>query len=501
MRNRRNNEKTLGNLLSVLTVSALLTCSGGAMSETKIDTEYTAEETYFPAGKNVWENCEKNGSRKFILSDGAIFESEWSFETSWTNEGARGKAQLTLADGSVHRGDWKKCDVLSIRDDKGRTGSVIFSYVDVLEGKWENCDGKGKGRIIFSTGAVYDGEWENGKANGKGKLILQRENVTLDGTWKDGRLDGIVKLIVLDNIVVYDGEFRNGKAAGNGKFNVKGNILEGNFKAVSYPLGIVGKAIFTRADGIPVECEGDDCADLFEESIGGLIEEYYMEWERGRKSGSGKFILSDGAIFESVWGFEGDLKVKEAQLTLVDGSIHRGDWEKCNVLSVEGDEGKTGSVIFSYVDVLEGKWENCDGKGKGRIMFPTEAVYDGEWENGKANGKGKLIMQQKNSTFDGTWKNGRLDGTVKVTIPANAISYDGEFRNGKAAGEGKLNVKGNTLEGNFRMVRYPVEVVGKAIFSRTDGTLVECEGDDCADLFEESIGGLIEEYYMEWERG
>jgi hypothetical protein len=466
------------------------------MSETKIDTAYAAEGTYFPASNNRWENCRRDEPRKFILSDGAIFESEWSFETNWTNEGARGEAQLTLADGSIHRGDWEKCNVLSVEDDEGETGSVIFSYVDVLEGKWENCDGKGKGRIIFSTEAVYDGEWENGKANGKGKLILQRENTTYDGMWKNGRLDGIVKVIKPANVVSYDGEFRNGKVAGKGKLNVKGNILEGNFKTVSYPLGIVGKAIFTRADGTIVECDGDDCLDLFEKNIEGPIEKYDEEWENGRKSGSRKFILSDGAIFESEWSFETNWTNEgargEAQLTLVDGSIHRGDWEKCNVLSVEGDEGETGSVIFSYVDVLEGKWENCDGKGKGRIIFSTEAVYDGEWENGEANGKGKLIMQQGSVTYDGTWKDGRLDGVVKLIAPDNIVVYDGGIRDGKIDGNGKFNIKGNTLEGNFKTVRYPLEIVGKAIFTCTDGTLVECEDDDCSDLLE-SVGYTAEE--------
>lgn len=111
-------------------------------------------------------------------------------------------------------------------------------------------------------------------------------------------------------------------------------------------------------------------------------------------------------------------------LYYVDGSTYEGDlihYENSD--SIKSGKGK---YIFSNGDIYEGEFLNDVRWGYGKMISYTKngcIIYDGEWQNDKNHGKGKYIFKQTYNgndddiriyeEFEGTWADGKKHGKGK----------------------------------------------------------------------------------------
>jgi hypothetical protein len=156
-----------------------------------------------------------------------------------------------------------------------------------------NVNGKfyGKGEKTYSNGAHYIGDFVNGIAHGYGKM-----------TYKSGN--------------VYEGNFdtsANGEDTGphgKGKMTYKnGDVYEGDFVNFGENSQRHGKGKYTWAN--PNVCK---------EYEGGFFE--------GKHQGKGKYILTDGRIFEGE--FDRNTKIANGKITYPNGKTETGTWDDVN---------------------------------------------------------------------------------------------------------------------------------------------------------------------------
>ncbi|CAL9210716.1 unnamed protein product, partial [Musa hybrid cultivar] len=131
----------------------------------------------------------------------------------------------------------------------------------------------------------------------------------------------------------------------------------------------------------------------------------------------------------------------------------------------------SGKYIWSDGCIYEGEWRRGMRHGRGNITWPLGAVYDGEFSGGYLHGNGtytgpdnlsykgrwKLNLRHglgyqthpSGDIFEGSWIQGVIEGHGKYTWP-NGNMYVGDMKGGKMSGTGILTWKnGDTYEGNW----------------------------------------------------
>ncbi|URE16804.1 PIPKc [Musa troglodytarum] len=142
----------------------------------------------------------------------------------------------------------------------------------------------------------------------------------------------------------------------------------------------------------------------------------------------------------------------------------------CGTLLGNVPEG-SGKYIWSDGCIYEGEWRRGMRHGRGKITWPLGAVYDGEFSGGYLHGNGtytgpenltykgrwKLNLKHglgyqtypSGDVFEGSWIQGVIEGHGKYTW-ANGNMYVGDMKGGKMSGRGILTWNnGDTYEGNW----------------------------------------------------
>ncbi|THU61519.1 hypothetical protein C4D60_Mb07t24160 [Musa balbisiana] len=142
----------------------------------------------------------------------------------------------------------------------------------------------------------------------------------------------------------------------------------------------------------------------------------------------------------------------------------------CGTLLGNVPEG-SGKYIWSDGCIYEGEWRRGIRHGRGKITWPLGAVYDGEFSGGYLHGNGtytgpdnltykgrwKLNLRHglgyqtypSGDVFEGSWIQGVIEGHGKYTW-ANGNMYVGDMKGRKMSGRGILTWKnGDTYEGNW----------------------------------------------------
>ncbi|XP_068642608.1 phosphatidylinositol 4-phosphate 5-kinase 9 [Aristolochia californica] len=131
----------------------------------------------------------------------------------------------------------------------------------------------------------------------------------------------------------------------------------------------------------------------------------------------------------------------------------------------------TGKYIWSDGCIYEGEWKRGMRHGTGKLSWPSGAVYEGEFSGGYMHGTGTYIGPQEISyrgrwrlnlkhglgcqtypngdVFAGSWIQGLIEGPGKYTW-SNGNVYAGNMKGGKMSGKGTLTwTNGDSFEGSW----------------------------------------------------
>ncbi|EFC41252.1 predicted protein [Naegleria gruberi] len=221
-------------------------------------------------------------------------------------------------------------------------------------------DGKanGAGSQIFKDGSMYKGTFVNGMKHGKG--VLKTSSNKYKGEWRDDKKEGS-GVLLYSNSESYEGEFSNNFPHGKGRYIFKDqSVYEGEFiEGKRHGLG----ALY-YSDGVTV---------------------YEGTWERDRKFGQAKIILSNG-IYE--------------------GSIV--------------NDVKEGYGVYSYKngDVYEGNWKQDKKHGEGIYYFANGGCFKGKWDYSKKHGRG-IISTSDGTNYEEIWSMDKLISKKRLPIFLN----------------------------------------------------------------------------------
>ncbi|MDR2590467.1 MAG: hypothetical protein LBC71_05735 [Oscillospiraceae bacterium] len=133
------------------------------------------------------------GHRRFVLSDGRIYEGDW------VNDRRSGRGVMTHPSGDIYEGEWRN-------DQYNGWGVYTFADGRIFEGNWVNDVFSGSGVMTWPNGDRYEGEVHNSYAHGHGTF-----------TWSDGEK--------------YTGEFFNGLFHGWGTYTfASGTVKQGRWE-------------------------------------------------------------------------------------------------------------------------------------------------------------------------------------------------------------------------------------------------------------------------------
>jgi len=182
----------------------------------------------------------------------------------------------------------------------------------------------------------------------------------------------------------------------------------------------------------------------------------------GKKHGKGKFVTSDGIVYEGDWvndkqhgkgkfkvpdgaDYEGDYANGQmhgkGKLTFPDGSVYEGGFVKNNY------HGK-GKFVNSDGNVYEGDWVDNNQHGKGKLTLPDGSIYVGDFVRNSYHGKGKM-KSSDGEVYEGDFVEGKRSGKGKLKFPDGSI-YEGDFVGGLPHGKGKMTQPDGTVyKGDF----------------------------------------------------
>jgi len=193
-----------------------------------------------------------------------------------------------------------------------------YSNGDVYTGWLERFNDQGypsgKGKMVSANGQTYEGEWAYIKSkrgsfpHGKGTYTFPSGEI-IEGDYNEGDLVKGKKTYANGN--VYEGDFVDWSPHGKGKMTLKnGNVYEGDYvyfkdKNTSQ---MHGKGKMTWAN--PKVCK-----------------EFEGNYVNGKKNGKGKYLLTDGRIFEGDFDGNGSATGK---MTYPNGKTEQGTWDDNN---------------------------------------------------------------------------------------------------------------------------------------------------------------------------
>ncbi|KAJ4979566.1 hypothetical protein NE237_010346 [Protea cynaroides] len=131
----------------------------------------------------------------------------------------------------------------------------------------------------------------------------------------------------------------------------------------------------------------------------------------------------------------------------------------------------SGKYVWSDGCVYDGEWRSGMRNGRGKIQCPSGAFYEGEFSGGYIHGRGTYIRPDNGvykgrwrlnlkhglgcqtypngDVFEGSWIQGVIEGPGKYTW-ANGNVYLGNMKGGKMSGKGTLTwTNGDTFEGSW----------------------------------------------------
>ena len=106
-----------------------------------------------------------------------------------------------------------------------------------------------------------------------------------------------------------------------------------------------------------------------------------------------------------------------------DGTTYKGYVEKGL------RHGESSEYIFPDGDRFAGKFE-ADKFVEGTYQTAAGYKYEGKFENNQMNGEGKLFLRDK-LVYEGQFKNNLFHGVGVYTNPDSGAVYDGKFVEGK----------------------------------------------------------------------
>ncbi|KAH9734885.1 hypothetical protein WN944_003524 [Citrus x changshan-huyou] len=161
---------------------------------------------------------------------------------------------------------------------------------------------------------------------------------------------------------------------------------------------------------------------------------YEGEWRRGMRHGNGKIRWPSGTVYEGE--FSGGYIHGTGTYIGSDGLTYKGRW-RLNL------KHGLGYQVYPNGDVFEGSWIQGAAEGPGKYTWANRDVYLGNMKGGKMSGKGTLTWTNGDS-FEGSWLNGMMHGFGVYTW-SDGGSYVGTWSRGLKDGKGTFYPNGIQL--------------------------------------------------------
>ncbi|XP_008787445.2 phosphatidylinositol 4-phosphate 5-kinase 9-like [Phoenix dactylifera] len=158
---------------------------------------------------------------------------------------------------------------------------------------------------------------------------------------------------------------------------------------------------------------------------------YEGEWRRGMRHGHGKITCPSGAVY--VGEFSGGYMHGSGTYIGPDNLTYKGRW-KLNL------KHGLGYQTYPNGDVFEGSWIQGVVEGPGKYVWANENIYIGNMKGGKMSGKGTLTWKN-GDTYEGNWLDGMMHGFGVYTWN-DGSSYVGTWTRGLKDGQGAFYPKG-----------------------------------------------------------
>ncbi|KAK4767553.1 hypothetical protein SAY86_015303 [Trapa natans] len=173
--------------------------------------------------------------------------------------------------------------------------------------------------------------------------------------------------------------------------------------------------------------------------------------------GSGKYVWSDGCIYEGEWRL--GMRHGSGKISWPSGAVYEGEFLGGYI---HGSGTYSGSGKYMYKgrwklnlkhglgyqeyasgDVFDGSWMQGVAEGPGKYTWANGNVYTGNMKCGKMSGKGTLTWTNGDS-FEGNWLNGMMHGFGIYTWNDGSC-YVGTWTRGLKDGKGSFYPNGNRL--------------------------------------------------------
>jgi hypothetical protein len=164
--------------------------------------------------------------------------------------------------------------------------------------------------------------------------------------------------------------------------------------------------------------------------------------QKNMKHGEGKFVHTNGDIYEGMW--ENDLKHGVGKYVYRNGNVYKGEWKYNKKIG-------NGIMKYSNGDIYKGEWKYNKKHGKGIMRYKNENIYEGEWSFCRREGLGKYVNKHKGCgyTYVGEWKNNKKNGNGEIIL-INKDRYKGEWKDDNYHGKGEyIWVNGDVYNGEL----------------------------------------------------
>ncbi|KAM5559685.1 phosphatidylinositol 4-phosphate 5-kinase 9 [Rosa sericea] len=161
---------------------------------------------------------------------------------------------------------------------------------------------------------------------------------------------------------------------------------------------------------------------------------YEGEWRRGMRHGIGKISWPSGAVYEGE--FSGGYMHGAGTYIGSDNLNYKGRW-RLNL------KHGLGYQVYPNGDIFEGSWIQGLPEGPGKYTWLHGNVYLGNMKGGKMSGKGTLTWTNGDS-FEGSWLNGMMHGFGVYTWSDGGL-YVGTWTRGLKDGKGSFYPRGSRL--------------------------------------------------------
>ncbi|XP_019461020.1 PREDICTED: phosphatidylinositol 4-phosphate 5-kinase 9-like [Lupinus angustifolius] len=161
---------------------------------------------------------------------------------------------------------------------------------------------------------------------------------------------------------------------------------------------------------------------------------YEGEWRRGMRNRIGKIQWPSGAMYDGE--FSSGYIHGTGTYIGSDNIIYKGRW-RLNL------KHGLGYQVYPNGDIFEGSWIQGTPEGPGKYTWANGNVYLGNMKGGKMSRKGTLTWTNGDS-FEGSWLNGMMHG-VGVYNWSDGGIYVGTWTQGLKDGKGTFYPKGSSL--------------------------------------------------------